>query len=41
MMNKRIVVKLVPQRIRSWDHRKLGLPPMGVTGSTAPFIGAE
>jgi len=41
MMNKRIVVKLVPQRIRSWDHRKLGLDPMGVTGSTAPFIEAE
>jgi len=41
MMNKRIVVKLAPERIRSWDHRKLGMPPMGVTGSTAPFIGAE
>ena len=25
MMAKRIVVKLVPQRVRSWDHRKLGL----------------
>lgn len=41
MMNKRIVVKLVPQRIRSWDHRKLGMDPMPAMGCTAPFIGAE
>jgi PPOX class probable F420-dependent enzyme len=41
MMNKRVVVKLVPQRVRSWDHRKLGMDPMAVTGSTAGFIGAE
>jgi PPOX class probable F420-dependent enzyme len=41
MMSKRIVVKLVPQRIRSWDHRKLGLDPMAATGSTAPSIGSE
>jgi len=41
MMSKRIVVKLVPQRVRSWDHRKLGLDPLGTTGSTAASIGAE
>jgi PPOX class probable F420-dependent enzyme len=41
MMNKRVVVKLVPARIRSWDHRKLGLDPIGTTGSTAASIGAE
>jgi PPOX class probable F420-dependent enzyme len=41
MMSKRIVVKLVPQRIRSWDHRKLGLDPMAAMGSTAPSIGSE
>ena len=41
MMNNRIVVKLVPQRIRSWDHRKLGLNPIGTTGTTAATIGAE
>jgi len=41
MMRKRIVVKLVPERIRSWDHRKLGLDPVGTTGSTAASIGAE
>jgi PPOX class probable F420-dependent enzyme len=28
MLNKRVVVKVIPTRIRSWDHRKLGLPPM-------------
>jgi PPOX class probable F420-dependent enzyme len=41
MMNKRIVVRLVPGRVRSWDHRKLGLDPVGTGGSTAEFIGAE
>ncbi|HXW44978.1 MAG TPA: PPOX class F420-dependent oxidoreductase [Streptosporangiaceae bacterium] len=41
MMNKRIVVRLVPERIRSWDHRKLGLDPIGTAGSTAASIGAE
>src|SRR5205823_1041204 len=35
MMRKRIAVRLVPQRIRSWDHRKLGMSPMPVDGSTA------
>ena len=41
MMKKRIVVKLVPRRVRSWDHRKLGLGTTGTTGSTAASIGAE
>jgi PPOX class probable F420-dependent enzyme len=41
MMNKRIVVKLVPRRVRSWDHRKLGLDPMARAGSTAAAIGAQ
>lgn len=36
MMNKRIGVHLVVRRVRSWDHRKLGLPRMPVAGSTAP-----
>ncbi|MEU0933864.1 MULTISPECIES: pyridoxamine 5'-phosphate oxidase family protein [unclassified Embleya] len=26
MLNKRVVIKVVPDRIVSWDHRKLGLP---------------
>jgi len=25
-------------RIRSWDHRKLGLPEMELGGSTAAFV---
>jgi PPOX class probable F420-dependent enzyme len=41
MMNKRVVVKLVPRRVRSWDHRKLGIAPIGTTGSTAASIGSE
>lgn len=36
MMNKRVAVRLVPHRTRSWDHRKLGMPAMPVGGSTAP-----
>ncbi|EOM76238.1 hypothetical protein Rrhod_2445 [Rhodococcus rhodnii LMG 5362] len=35
MLSKRVVVRVVPQRTRSWDHRKLGLPAMPVAGSTA------
>ncbi len=36
MMHKRIAIRLVVKRIRSWDHRKLGMPPMPLAGSTAP-----
>lgn len=36
MMNKRVAVRIVPNRVRSWDHNKLGLPKMPVAGSTAP-----
>ncbi|QUR66863.1 PPOX class F420-dependent oxidoreductase [Mycobacterium spongiae] len=36
MMNKRVGVRIISRRTRSWDHRKLGLPPMPVGGSTAP-----
>ena len=35
MMNKRVAVRLVVKRVRSWDHRKLGLPAMPLAGSTA------
>lgn len=38
MMHKRVAVRVVPSRIRSWDHRKLGLDPMPVAGSTAPAV---
>lgn len=36
MLQKRIAVRLDPERTRSWDHRKLGLDPMPVGGTTAP-----
>ncbi|MFW0792681.1 PPOX class F420-dependent oxidoreductase [Gordonia sp. CPCC 205515] len=36
MMHKRVAVRVVPDRVRSWDHRKLGLDAMPVAGSTAP-----
>jgi PPOX class probable F420-dependent enzyme len=39
MMNKRIAVRVVPSRIRSWDHRKLGMAEMPVAGSTAEYLG--
>ena len=35
MMNNRICVRVVPGRLRSWDHRKLGMGEMPVGGSTA------
>lgn len=38
MMNKRVVVRIDPIRVRTWDHRKLGQDPMPVGGSTAAFI---
>jgi len=38
MMNKRIVIRIEPARVRSWDHRKLGMAPMEVAGSTAQFL---
>ncbi len=36
MMNKRVAVRLITTRARSWDHRKLGMPAMPLSGSTAP-----
>ena len=38
MMNKRIVVRVEPLRVRSWDHRKLGIPEMPLAGTTAEFL---
>jgi PPOX class probable F420-dependent enzyme len=38
MMNNRISVRVVPTRTRSWDHRKLGMPDMPVSGSTAEYL---
>ena len=41
MMHKRVIVRVDPVRVRSWDHRKLGMGAMEAGGSTAAFIGAE
>jgi PPOX class probable F420-dependent enzyme len=38
MMNKRVVVRVDATRVRSWDHRKLGLDPMPLGGSTAAYL---
>lgn len=35
MLHKRMAVRVDVARTRSWDHRKLGLPPMSPGGSTA------
>ena len=40
MLHKRIAVRLDVDRVRSWDHRKLGLDPIPVGGTTAPPTGA-
>jgi PPOX class probable F420-dependent enzyme len=38
MMNNRVVVRVEPNRVRSWDHRKLGLPELPLAGSTAAYL---
>jgi hypothetical protein len=38
MINKRIVVRIDVERVRSWDHRKLGMAKMEVGGSTAKYL---
>ncbi|MFD4366488.1 pyridoxamine 5'-phosphate oxidase family protein [Rhodococcus sp. NPDC058521] len=35
LLDNRVVVRTVPERIRSWDHRKLGIPAMPVAGNTS------
>ncbi|AHH20456.1 putative FMN-binding protein [Nocardia nova SH22a] len=37
MLSKRVAIRVVPERIRSWDHRKLGMPAMPPGGSTWPI----
>jgi PPOX class probable F420-dependent enzyme len=40
MLNKRVAVRVQNHRIRSWDHRKLGLPSTGEpAGSTMTVAG--
>lgn len=36
MLAKRVAVRFDVERTRSWDHRKLGLDPIPLGGSTAP-----
>jgi PPOX class probable F420-dependent enzyme len=38
MLNKRVAVRLDVERVRSWDHRKLGMQPVPLGGSTAEFL---
>jgi PPOX class probable F420-dependent enzyme len=38
MLNKRVAVKVDVERVRSWDHRKLGMDPMPIAGNTAEFL---
>lgn len=38
MLNKRVAVRVDAERVRSWDHTKLGLDPMPLGGTTAEFL---
>ncbi|NKQ57251.1 PPOX class F420-dependent oxidoreductase [Amycolatopsis sp. K13G38] len=38
MMNKRVVVRVDPKRVRTWDHRKLGMGPVPLAGTTAQYL---
>jgi hypothetical protein len=38
MLAKRVAVRIDVERIRSWDHRKLGLPALPLGGSTAAYL---
>jgi PPOX class probable F420-dependent enzyme len=38
MLHKRVAVRVDVERIRSWDHSKLGMDPMPLGGSTAAFL---
>jgi PPOX class probable F420-dependent enzyme len=38
MLHNRVAVRLDVERVRSWDHRKLGMSAMPVGGSTAEYL---
>ncbi|MCB1257071.1 MAG: PPOX class F420-dependent oxidoreductase [Microthrixaceae bacterium] len=38
MLHNRIAVRIKAQRTRTWDHRKLGMDPIPLGGTTAEFI---
>jgi len=38
MLHKRIAVRVDVSRMRSWDHRKLGMDPIPLGGTTAQYL---
>ena len=38
MLHKRVAVRLDVERTRSWDHRKLGMRPTEIGGTTSPHL---
>ncbi len=38
MLHKRVAVRVDVDRLRSWDHAKLGLDPIALGGTTAAFL---
>jgi PPOX class probable F420-dependent enzyme len=38
MLQKRVAVMIEPTRVRSWDHRKLGMDPVPLGGTTARYL---
>ena len=38
MLAKRVAVRVDVERTRSWDHKKLGMDPMPLGGSTAAYL---
>jgi PPOX class probable F420-dependent enzyme len=38
MLNKRVAVRVDVERTRSWDHRKLGMDPVPLGGTTAAYL---
>ena len=37
-LHKRVAVRLDVERVRSWDHRKLGMDPTVIGGTTGPHL---
>lgn len=38
MLHNRVAVRVRAERTRSWDHRKLGMEPMELGGTTAQYL---
>ena len=38
MLTKRVAVRVQVDRMRTWDHRKLGMPVMALGGSTQQYL---